>query len=216
MTVEKVTSGTDVKIKTLIFDVGNVLLHRAQQHSLGDWEKLLKAPHAELERLIYGGEMGIKAVCGEISDDELWDWVARRFSLTPQQQKEMHLSFLSSYAPRPGLVRFIRELRGSYQLAIISNASTALRFALENIYRIADAFDLIVCSAEEKLVKPNQEIYRRTLSRLGAAADSTLLIDDRPDNIASAIALGMKGLLVQKELDIPVELRKLGIVPRPS
>ena len=54
--------------------------------------------------------------------------------------------------------------------------------------------DLMVFSAEEGVAKPDPEIYRRTLDRLGVSPAEAVFIDDRPENVAAAQSLGIHAL----------------------
>jgi len=58
-----------------------------------------------------------------------------------------------------------------------------------------DRFRDIVVSGTERLVKPDPAIYLLALDRFGIAAAEALFIDDRPENVAGAEAVGMTGHL---------------------
>ena len=45
------------------------------------------------------------------------------------------------------------------------------------------------------MVKPHREIYEHLLTVCGIRAEETLFIDDNPENIAAAEALGIRGYL---------------------
>ncbi|HZD11332.1 MAG TPA: HAD-IA family hydrolase, partial [Candidatus Binatia bacterium] len=77
--------------------------------------------------------------------------------------------------------------------------------------QIADAFDLIVCSAEENVMKPDPEIYRRALSRLNRKPGEAVFIDDNQENVATAQSLGMKAIRYQEGLELPAALRQMGV-----
>lgn len=57
-----------------------------------------------------------------------------------------------------------------------------------------DKFNGVVISAEEKLNKPETEIFERVLSRYSLQAENLLFIDDTVENIQSARQLGMDTL----------------------
>lgn len=59
-------------------------------------------------------------------------------------------------------------------------------------YPFLDRFRDIVVSGEERLVKPDPEIFKLLLARNGLEAQSCLFIDDNPPNVAGAEAVGMK------------------------
>ena len=58
-----------------------------------------------------------------------------------------------------------------------------------------DWFDGIVISGEVGLKKPDAAIYRHLLESYGIAPRTTLFIDDVPENLEAAEALGLNGLL---------------------
>lgn len=55
-------------------------------------------------------------------------------------------------------------------------------------------FDVIVFSAEEGVKKPDPEIYRRTLARLGVEQKEAIFLDDRLPNIAGERRIGMHAI----------------------
>jgi 2-haloacid dehalogenase len=61
-----------------------------------------------------------------------------------------------------------------------------------NRFHFLNKFRDIVVSGEERLVKPDPAIYRLLLERNGLEAASCLFIDDNPDNVAGAEAVGMQ------------------------
>lgn len=54
------------------------------------------------------------------------------------------------------------------------------------------AFEDVVVSGDEKIVKPDPRIYGISLKRMNALAHNVLFIDDRLDNIKAADALGFE------------------------
>jgi epoxide hydrolase-like predicted phosphatase len=111
------------------------------------------------------------------------------------------------------LVSYIRSLRPVYQTAIISNATDGLRGSLNDKFQIADAFDLIIGSAEEKVMKPNPEIYWIALDRLGRHPVETVFIDDFAHNIKAAQELGMATIHFKADTNISAELARLDVYP---
>jgi len=163
------------------------------------------------EEIVFAGEMGTKAQAGAISDAELWRWVGERLQLNPSRLTRFRQDFWAGDVLDIALVDYIQALRPRYQTAIISNATDTLRSALEDDFQIADAFDLIVVSAEEKVMKPDAAIYRRTLERLGRSANECVFIDDNSENIAAASDMGINTIYFQAGIDVPALLAELGV-----
>lgn len=199
-------------IQAVIFDVGGVLVRTPNRESRRQWEKKLGLAEWESEEIVFGSEMGRKAQSGEINDETLWEWVGKRLGLDAAQLTDFRRAFWAGDVLDVNLVDYIRGLRPFYQTAIISNATSGLRHALTHTYPIADAFDLIVCSAEEKVMKPDPAIFHLTLARLGRNAGETVFVDDFQHNVAAARSVGMHAIHFQPDLDVPAALADLGVV----
>jgi len=74
---------------------------------------------------------------------------------------------------------------------LITNAWRDARRAFDERWHILDAFDQVVISAEEGVMKPDLRIYRLALERLGVAAEQAVFVDDFAENVAAARWAGM-------------------------
>lgn len=200
-------------IRAVIFDIGGVLIRTADPGHRRAWEEKLKLAERESEELVFGGEMGQQAQAGAISEAELWTWIGERLGLDMEGLAAFRQGFWAGDVLDTELVAYIRRLRPAYQTAVISNATDRLRHTLAEQYLIADAFDLIVCSAEERVMKPDPAIYRLTLERLGRQPAEAVFIDDFVANVEAARNLGMHAIHFTPEMDLPAELAKLGVRP---
>jgi glucose-1-phosphatase len=198
-------------IKAVIFDIGGVLIRTHNHSGRRRWEEKLGLAEWESEEIVFSGEMGTRAQCGAIGDSDLWRWIGEHLNLSAEDLAAFRRDFWSGDVLDLDLVTFIRSLRPRYQTAVISNATDNLQRALSDTYPIADAFHLIVCSAEEKMMKPDLEIYRRTLERLGRQPQEAVFIDDSAANIVAARQLGLHTVHYRPGVDVPAELSRLGV-----
>jgi putative hydrolase of the HAD superfamily len=198
-------------IRTVIFDIGGVIIRTEDTTSRRQWEKKLGLAEWESETIVFNSEMGIKAQSGTITDAELWQWVGQRLNLNGSELEAFRTGFWAGDVLDSGLVDFIRTLRPKYETAVISNATDNLHNALTNQFHIADAFDLIVGSATEKVMKPDPRIYQHTLARLGRQPGEAVFIDDFAHNIQAAQALGMATIHFKLGTNVPTELENLGV-----
>ncbi len=198
-------------IQAIIFDIGGVLVRTENHDQRRALEARLGLADRESEAIVFGSDMGTKAQRGDITDEELWAWVGQRLNLDEDNLAAFRNSFWAGDVLDTALVEFIRALRPRYQTAVISNATDGLQDALAHKFRITDAFDLIVGSATEKVMKPDPEIYMRTLARLGRTPEEAVFVDDFAHNIEAARALGLHTIHFRPDTDVPMELARLGV-----
>jgi epoxide hydrolase-like predicted phosphatase len=199
-------------IKAIIFDVGGVIIRTEEPMPRATLEVRYGLAPGEAEQIVLNSEMGHKAQRGEITSAQLWAWVQERFRLTDQDLHHFEAAFWGGDRIDHALVRWIRSMRPRYQTAIISNAMDNLHATVACLDPTGDAFDLVVGSAYERVMKPAPAIFERTLARLGRQADEAVFIDDFAHNIAGAQVVGMKGILFQPGVDLPAALYALGVV----
>jgi len=60
-------------------------------------------------------------------------------------------------------------------------------------------------------MKPDTEIYKRTLDRLSVKPGEAIFIDDGAENVAGARDVGLQAVLFHPDLDLYAELASRGI-----
>jgi 2-haloacid dehalogenase len=78
-------------------------------------------------------------------------------------------------------------------------------------YSFLAGFDGIIVSGDERVLKPEPEIYNLLLSRYGLEARDCIFIDDSKANVEGACAVGMHAIHFVEPMDLTAELRKYGI-----
>ncbi|MGT2711226.1 HAD family hydrolase [Streptococcus oriscaviae] len=100
----------------------------------------------------------------------------------------------------PSVKSVLKILGKKYRLGIIANQGKDLRYRLEQ-FGILDGFEVIVCSAELDLYKPDVKIFLYALEEAGASPSQSIYIGDRVDNdMIPAKMLGMKTIRVKQGL----------------
>lgn len=200
-------------VKTVIFDVGGVLVRTHDWSGRRRWERELALQPGQAEWLVFNSESGLRAQQGLITETRLWQEVAAHLGLDDARLAAFRQAFWAGDALDEELVAYIRSLRPVYQTAIISNFNDSLRGSLAHTYPIADAFDLIVVSAEEGVMKPDERIYRLTLERLGRQPAEVVFVDDSPANVEAARVIGLHAVHYRAGMDVRAALAALGVHP---
>jgi putative hydrolase of the HAD superfamily len=91
------------------------------------------------------------------------------------------------------VVHRIRELRDvGLRLALLTNNIKEFGDSWRGMFPVDDLFEVIVDSSAVGLRKPDPRIYRLTCERVGVTPDVAVFVDDNPDNVAAAAAVGME------------------------
>jgi putative hydrolase of the HAD superfamily len=119
---------------------------------------------------------------GETGEPELLDWLTARDGESWMRYRE------DVWAIALGVRA--RQIR----TAMLSNMSTELEACIRRARPLERWFDVVIVSGEVHSVKPEPRIYRLCLERLGLEPAQSLFVDDRPENVSAAIALGMRAV----------------------
>ncbi|MGI5488299.1 HAD-IA family hydrolase [Microtetraspora malaysiensis] len=99
----------------------------------------------------------------------------------------------------------LAEARRRVPVVLVTNATTRLEEDLNRL-GMAGFADAVVSSARVGVAKPDRRIYEIAAERAGAAVERCLFVDDRPENVAAAAALGMTGVVYGGPADLHAAL----------
>jgi putative hydrolase of the HAD superfamily len=199
-----------MSIKAVIFDFGGVIVRTAERQLRHQWDERFGLPHGTVEETVFNSERGRAAQHGVYSESEHWLWLQEQWSLSDEEATQFRADFFGADVVDQKLMTYIRNLRPRFTTAIISNAMDGLRQDLDVVHGVADAFDLIVVSAEFGSMKPNPTIYEHTLTKLGISPADSVFIDDFQHNIVGARAVGMHGIHYPPSKNTDALIRELG------
>ena len=196
-------------IRNIVFDIGNVLgIFRWREYieSLGykgeAAERLAKATTQNiLWREIDRGVMPL---------DEI---IERMIATDPEMEEAIRLFFVD----RRTLVEeydysagWLKELKSrGYGIYLLSNYSEDHFQYITSKYRFFGNEDGRVISYQEKVLKPEPEIYNILFERYGLVPGECVFLDDTPENIEGAVNVGMKGIVFKNYEQGRAELEAL-------
>lgn len=195
-------------IRGVFFDIGGVLLHsKITAHTSQTWERRLGLPEGKILRFLRSG-FYLRADSGEWTEDEVW----REFALGIGALEHVQEIAQDSWwwdEPDQELMAFAAKLRPRMRLGIISNAWPGARKHASDRFGLADAFEEIVISSEERCMKPDRRIFEIALARLQVQAHEAVFVDDQKPNIEAARELGFHGILHRSTSETIEELQGL-------
>ena len=193
-------SKTDVKtkevvnmIKNFIFDLGNVLVDYNPMRCILKYVRNISDANY-IASAVFESEEWKMLDKGEISYAEALDiWKEkvpeRLFDSVREVVENFHL-----YLPEnPEMTEILKKLsEGNKKIYVLSNVG-------ERYPEIVNGLEFMkyvngaVLSYEEKLLKPDPEIYARLIRRYFTEPSETVFIDDMVENVAIAKKFGMAG-----------------------
>jgi putative hydrolase of the HAD superfamily len=200
-------------VRAVIFDYGMVLTGPPDATAHAELERITGLSDERLEQLYWADRLDYDA--GKLTGEAFWRKIAQEAGLKPS---ESQIADLIKWDARMWLTENAAMLNWQLALkqrglltAILSNMGDTVHAAMEHELSWLSRFDVLVFSHELHIVKPNAEIYRYTLKKLGTRPEETLFIDDRPENVRAALALGMKGALFSVVEQLRSDLARQGL-----
>lgn len=204
-------------VRAVIFDYGGVLGRTADPLPRRELERRFDLEPGGVYKAVFGSPLWDEVQTGRIGSAEFWDDVGQRLGLNAQESAEFREAFWSGDRLDEELVALIRHLRGEgYRTALLSNAPASARQRLEE-QGIANAFDAIVISGCEGMMKPDPAIFELTLERMGVPTEGAVFVDDFRENVAAARQVGLRAVRFRGLAPLRQQLRDLGLpVPAPA
>lgn len=197
--------------KNIIFDIGNVLLDFNPKEYLK--LKLKEDKIIEVYEEIFKSEEWLMLDRGTILEEEAIDIIANRSNENAELIKLSFENWYDILRPIDKNISVLRKLKESgYKVYYLSNFHLK---AFENVtskYDFFNIFDGGVVSYEEKLIKPEIEIYNKIIEKYNLNANESIFIDDMEENIEKAKEVGFKTILFKNEEELIVSLQNHGII----
>ena len=202
-------------IKTIVFDMGNVLL-RFDPELFLDRLDLAGEDRTLLKREVFQSLEWGRMDRGSLTDEEAVALIRARL---PERLhaavEELVCRWDRPILGIPGMAELAEELKGlGYGLYLLSNASFRQH---EYWPRVPGSrlFDGTLISADVKLVKPQPEIYRLLFDRFSLRPEECFFIDDAINNMEGAFFCGMPGAVFHGDAgELRRKLRAAGVPVR--
>ena len=195
-------------IKAIIWDIGGVLMRTEDPTPRAELAAEFGLEREELAELVFGGEQGRRAQRGELTRKEIWDYVRSELKLASGEYPDLDQRFFGGDILDTELIDFIRALRPRHKTGIISNAWSELPVMLAE-WGILDAFDVVVGSGDEGIMKPDPRIFQISLESLAVMPEEAVFVDDFIENVEGARKVGMHAIHFQSREQTLRELQTI-------
>lgn len=183
-------------IKTVIFDIGNVLMKF-------DWWTYIRSVFDEdtarsVTRAIWKPGHWEEFDRGVLSDEEI---VKRMEDAAPEYKNEIHIALdrvgecMDRHEYAIPWVKQLKEM--GYQVVFLSNYSEFLMRIKPEVLDFIPYMDGGLFSCHAKTIKPEREIYEKLCEKCQLIPEECLFIDDNQANIAAAKEFGIHAIWFQ-------------------
>lgn len=186
-------------IKTLIFDLGGVILDLSVQSTLQQFAQLSSMDIRKVMQLFLESEGFVLYEKGLITDDEFRAYMRNLYSITATDEELDRCWNAMLVGIPPQKLSLLLKLKEHYNVILLSNTNTIhLEYINGTVVPAAGGevldhyFHRSYYSHLMKKRKPDAEIFEQVLEENNLQASQTLFLDDNADNIAGAKALGIQ------------------------
>ena len=180
---------------TIIFDMYGVILKESKGNFIPyTCSHFDVTEHERLKRQFREEQLFTKAGNGEISSENFLSRLG--FKDTDFHMKdyiENHLSLDSGFIP------FAEKYYTGYEFVLLSNDVSEWSRYITNYYKLDKYFKNKIVSGDVQCRKPDEEIFRITLSRIKKQAVRCIFIDNSVANLRVAESIGLTPILFNRD-----------------
>lgn len=179
-------------LKTIIFDMGNVIIPFDFRRGYAALEAHVDIPAAEIPGRIRETALVPELESGRMEPREFVEAINR--ALGAQLSYDTFCRIWSAIFLPDTLIpaELVRTLRERYRVMVLSNTNAIHFETVWAAYPILRHFDHLVLSHEVKAMKPEPAIYAAALAEAQARPEECFFTDDIPEYVEGARRAGMQ------------------------
>lgn len=198
-------------IRNIIFDIGNVLADFRWRGFLQD-KGFDEAMIERISKASVESPLWNEIDRGEWSEEELLQAFVERDPEIEKELREAYGDIHGMVTPREYAIPWIKKLKeNGYRVLFLSNFSKKAEKECAEALAFLPYTDGGILSYQEKMIKPNPEIYRLLLKRYELLPEECVFLDDTLKNVEAAQAEGMMGIWFRTKEQAEEDLRGLGV-----
>jgi epoxide hydrolase-like predicted phosphatase len=202
-------------IQALAFDVGGVLVPSPlDEFAKVDQEYGL--PAGTIMARFRGGPEFARCETGQLAVREFFRGcvaaIARDHGVrVPAARLEQMMNAIMGDRLRPEMLELVTAVKASgYRTALLTNIYAERRAWLHALFP-PGTIDVFGDSSQLGMRKPEQRIYDKLVALLGCSPDEIAFIDDFPENLVPARAMGMSTILFETPEQVHQDLIDIGV-----
>ena len=198
-------------IRTIIFDIGRVLIHFDFKHSYERMAPLCGYAPLDIPQRLSQCDLVARFESGQVEPQEFVRELSEilKMNVNYEQFCEIWSSIFAAETLIPESL--VAALKGRYRLLVLSNTNAIHFKMMKSTYPIFRHFDDFVLSYEVGAMKPSPLIYQDALKKAGCPAEECFYTDDIAEYVEGAKKLGIDAVQFQNAGQIEMELKARGV-----
>ena len=198
-------------IKTVIFDLGKVIIPFDFSRGYRAMEKYCHYPAAELPGRIGSTDLVQRFETGLVEPEDFVRQLAKILDLTVTYDQFCEI-WSSIFLPDPLIPESMLEgLRRNYRLLLLSNTNAIHFEMIRATYPLLRHFHDYVLSYKVRAMKPSPAIYQAAIAKACCLPEECFLTDDNPAYVEAARREGIDAIQFQSREQLEDELTARGI-----
>ena len=200
-------------IKTVIFDLGNVIVNFDETKIFNAWAAASNKSVSEVIEYYKDSSARKSYEMGKISSREYYKCVLKELNMKMDFGKFKKV-WNEIFTLNKDVEKIVKSLKGKYKLILLSNTNDMQYEYIKENYRIVDIFDERVLSYKVGTRKPNPMIYIKTLLKAKTLPFNCAYFDDIPKFINMAKFFGINVFQFKNADKLRNDLKKLKILTK--
>lgn len=198
-------------IKTVIFDLGNVLVNYDAKKAGIQFARECKLPLMKVLLHFFTSPVEKAYTQGEISSKEFYEH-SKKVLKFPISYRTFARYWNDIFEENPGMYELLKKLKKKYPLYLISNTNKLhFDYIKRKFPHICKQFKKTFPSHEVGCRKPDVIIYQKVIKKIGVLPDEAVFIDDVKKFVDGAKKAGLHAVRFKNPQQLVFELRKLGV-----
>lgn len=195
-------------IKTVIFDLGNVLVHFSHNQMILQLSELLDLPYQTIKNKMIEDQLIHLYEAGALSTDALIDTLTHLSARSPSRNEFLH-AMSEIFVENQQLTPLVHSLkRQGKKLILLSNTSEAHYQHIRRSFPFTELFDQAILSYEVKHTKPDPAIFHAALKASAALPHECFYVDDILLHVEAARRIGIDAELYESPEKLRHDLAK--------
>lgn len=192
------------QIKLVLFDLDGVLIDAKEIHYLALNKALGK--EFEISRQAHINVFdGLPTLAKLKILSRKYNWDSRKEKEISDAKQKYTIEMVSELEPIPHIVDLFKNLyQQGYKIGVCTNSVRRTVLTSLSKTNLMEYVDLVLSNEDVKNTKPHPEMYWKAMSMMGMLPENTLIVEDSPKGLLSAIRSNANYMRVESPDDVTI------------